>query len=153
MKEIKLWSLEKDDGGRLLVSQVESMEQTDTEQQLEEIIAGNPGLLMSGLILVGRQTPTPGGPLDLLGVDEDGNLVVFELKRGKLSREAVAQVIDYASYLSSLDAESLGRHISERSGEGGIDKIEDFLNWYQEKFPNSSPEDYTGNPRMMLVGL
>ena len=58
-------------------------------------------MLMPGLKLVGRQTPTEGGPLDLLGVDEDGRLVVFELKREMLSREAVAQVIDYASYLDS----------------------------------------------------
>jgi DNA-binding HxlR family transcriptional regulator len=144
--------LRKNDEGRLIVSHVEPMKQVETEQQLEEIIVENPHFLMPGLKLVGRQTPTPGGPLDLLGVDEDGNLVVFELKRGKLSREAVAQVLDYASFLYDLDVERLCKHISERSGTGGIDKIEDFENWYQENFP-TNPEGYTGNPRLVLVGL
>ena len=60
---------------------------------------------MEGLTLVGRQTPTEGGPLDLLGVDADGRLVVFELKRGTLSRDAVAQVVDYASYLNAMESD------------------------------------------------
>ena len=47
------------------------------------------------------------GPLDLLGIDQDGDLIVFELKRGTLTREAVAQIIDYASYLDSLKRETL----------------------------------------------
>lgn len=152
MQEIKLWSLEKNDDGRLTVSSMETMGHTETEHQLEEIIVENSELLMPGLKLVGRQTPAAGGALDLLGVDEDGNMVVFELKRGRLSREAVAQVVDYASYLSSLEAETLSRHISERSGKGGTDKIEDFESWHQENFPNN-PEGYTGSPRMVLVGL
>ena len=56
---------------------------------------------MEPLTLVGRQTPTEGGPLDLLGVDGDGKLVVFELKRGTLLRDAVAQILDYASPIST----------------------------------------------------
>ena len=64
-------------------------------------------MLMPDLTLVGRQTPAGGGALDLLGVDEDGRLVVFELKRGTLTRDAVAQVIDYCSYLESLDVDTL----------------------------------------------
>ena len=40
-------------------------------------------------------------------------LVVFELKRGALTREAVAQVIDYASYLDGMDLDDLANHISQ----------------------------------------
>ena len=61
-------------------------------------------MLERGLRLVGRQTlMTGGGYLDLLAVDGNGRLVVFELKRGFLSRDAVAQVIDYASDLNAMD--------------------------------------------------
>ena len=38
----------------------------------------------------------------MLGIDEYGRLVVFELKRGTLVREAVAQIIDYASDLANM---------------------------------------------------
>lgn len=100
---------------------------------------------------MGRQTETPGGPLDLLGVDSDGNLVVFELKRGSLTREAVAQIIDYASYLSDLVPEELSKHISERSGKLGIDKIDDYRSWYQEQFARDLPT--VQKIKMFLVGL
>ena len=62
----------------------------------------------------------------MLGVDTDGRLVVFELKRGTLNRDAVAQVIDYASSLDAMSLDRLGRHIEQRSGNLGIDKIDDF---------------------------
>ena len=103
------------------------------------------------MTLVGRQTPTEGGPLDLLGVDSDGRLVVFELKRGTLSRDAVAQIIDYASYLDSLDLDALADRISERSGTRDIDKIENFQEWYNSE---GFGELESLKPlRMFLVGL
>lgn len=152
MQEIRLWILDKNAKGNLTAVAMHTMTRAATEDQLEELLISSPDILMPGLRLVGRQTPTEGGPLDLLGIDEDGRLVVFELKRGTLSREAVAQVVDYASYLSSMTPESLAQHISERSGIGGIEKIEDFENWYQEAFPNSA-RGYSVPPRMVLVGL
>ena len=97
MDEVKIWSVDGDSN----VEPLARKGQTDTESLLEETLVRNPDLLIPGLRLVGRQTPTAGGPLDLLGVDEDGRLVVFELKRGTLSRDAVAQIIDYASDLDS----------------------------------------------------
>ena len=125
MEDIKLWEL---DGTQ--ATPLGSNNQLESEQGLEDTLVENPNLLMEGLTLVGRQTPTEGGPLDLLGVDGDGRLVVFELKRGTLSRDAVAQIVDYASYLDDLDLDTLAAHISERSGMDGIDKIEDLREWY-----------------------
>lgn len=151
MKEIRLWQVSLDKDNHPSVAQLEGVNQTETEELLEETIVCCPDLLMEGLKLVGRQTDTPGGPLDLLGVDSDGRLVVFELKRGTLTRDAVAQIIDYGSYLSELDPEELSKHISERSGKLGIEKIEDFLGWYQEQFARSLSG--AQRPRLVLVGL
>jgi len=151
MKEIKLWEVAIEEGGEVRASPVENVQKTETEELLEEVIVRCPQLLMADLKLVGRQTETPGGPLDLLGVDGDGRLVIFELKRGNLTREAVAQVIDYASYLAELDPEELSRHISARSGNLGIEKIDDFLSWYQEQFATSLSDPQ--KPRAVLVGL
>ena len=129
MEDIKLWEL---DGSQ--ATPLSSNIQLESEQLLEDTLVANPNLLLDGLKLVGRQMPTEGGPLDLLGVDGDGRLVVFELKRGTLSRDAVAQVIDYASDLDDMDLGALADHISERSGVGGIDEIEDFQEWYGQDF-------------------
>ena len=145
MIDVKLWSLTKDSNDKITPSELDSLIQTETEQQLEDLIVENPNLLMDGLKLVGRQTPTSTGALDLLGVDKDGYLIVFELKRGKLPREAVTQVIDYASYLADLDRESLCQHITDRSGSYGIEKIDEFepelkeiLNTVYETWENRS---------------
>ena len=130
MEEVKIWAI----GDSYAATPLESKTQVETEALLEETLVRNPELLIPGLRLVGRQTPMEGGALDLLGVDTDGRLVVFELKRGTLSRDAVAQVIDYASYLDAMELAELAEYISERSGEHGIDSIEDFQDWYGQDF-------------------
>lgn len=147
MEEVKIWAIEGSG-----VVEVERAEKTETEKTLEDTLVANPGLLMEGLALVGRQTPTHGGPLDLLGVDEDGKLVVFELKRGTLSRDAVAQVIDYTSDLTAMGLDGLTRHISTRSGQHGIQKIDDLDEWFSNQFPDRDLASLLP-PRMVLVGL
>ena len=89
---------------------------------------------MPGLKLIGRQTPTAGGPLDLLGVDRYGRLSLFELKRGTLTRDAVAQVIDYAADLEAMDLTELAGLLTKESGDRGIDELEDFEEWYGQRF-------------------
>ena len=127
MNEVKMWTIEGSQA-----SPVPSISEMDSEQQLEEILVNNPELLMPGLTLVGRQMKIEGGKLDLLGVASDGRLVVFELKRGKPSRDAIAQIIDYASSLEDMDLAT--------------------EEWYTE---NTEAEDLESlRPlRMFLVGL
>ncbi len=150
MKAIKLWQVNRSADGRTAV-EIQTTHQTETEQLLEDLLTECPDLLMAELTLIGRQTETANGPLDLLGLDADGNLVVFELKRGQLTREAVAQVIDYGSYLAELDPDELAEHIEKQSGKLGIDEITDFREKYQELF--SRDLDTMGKPRLVLVGL
>jgi len=151
VEEIRLWAMCKS-GDRPTVKPVESIKELDYEQSLEDVLTEHPDLLFVGLNLVGRQTPTSTGWLDLLGVDEDGRLVVFELKRGTLARDAVAQIIDYASYLNNLDEKALSHHIAERSGKDGIEDIADFQGWYEQTYPGKSINAALP-PRMVLVGL
>ena len=146
MEEIKIWAIEDPSE----VVPLTPKGQVDTEALLEETLVKNPQLLIPGLRLVGRQTPTAGGALDLLGVDEDGKLVVFELKRGTLSRDAVAQIIDYTSDLEAMDLEALASHISDKSGEQGIEEIDDFQEWYGREFGGL---EGLRPLRMFLVGL
>ena len=85
-------------------------------------------------------------------MDSDGRLVLFELKRDRLSRDAVAQIIDYASDLASMGVDALAERIAEQSGAGGIDKIEDFTDWHAENFDVDNLETLLPL-RMFLVGL
>ena len=148
MEETKIWAVEGTSATPL-----NATNQMETEGLLERILTANPVMLEEGLELVGRQTSTAGGPLDPLGVDSEGRLVVFELKRGTLNREAVAQVIDYASSLDAMDFDRLCRHIEEQSGTLGIQEIDDFDGWYSEIYSSKNPEEALKPPRMVLVGL
>jgi hypothetical protein len=152
MEEIKLWKIVSENAGKPKAAPVGKVAQTKTELLLEDVLTAAPDLLEPDLSLVGRQTETPSGPLDLLGVDEDGRLVVFELKRGNLTRDAVAQAIDYGSYLNGLGAEELCSLINKSPGNGGIERIDDFDQWYRSNFPGRPLMDI-GAPRIVLVGL
>jgi hypothetical protein len=85
-----------------------------TESQLEGWIAADPQVIADGVMIIDRQRDIPGvGRLDLLGIDEDGTLVIIELKRDRAPREAVAQALDYASWLDSADGVEIRRNANE----------------------------------------
>jgi hypothetical protein len=152
MKRIQLWSVDQLESGAPRALNLDEMASTETEQRLEELLVASPDLLVEGLNIVGRQLPTDAGFPDLLGVDQDGRLVVLELKRGTLTRDAVAQVLDYGSDLGEREVEELARLIEEHSGQAGVAEIEDFLDWHSREYPNDS-EALKQTPRMILVGL
>ena len=146
--ELKIWATD----GSGEATPLETAHQMESELLLEDTLVNYPDMLMPGLTLVGRQNRTEGGPLDLLGVDQDGRLALFELKRGSLNRDAVAQIVDYGSWLESMEVESLAQHIASYSGSRCIDKIEDFAGWYDERW--TGQELSTLLPiRLFLVGL
>ena len=131
---------------------LEKAARADAEAMLEDIFVETPAMLMPGLKLVGRQLPTANGYLDLLGVDSEGRLVVFELKRGTLTRDAVAQALDYASWLDLLEDAELWKRIAENSGRRGIVEIKNFEEWFNKNDNWSSPESLRP-VKVVLVGL
>ena len=143
--DIGIWEIDRESRAGTKLGLAERVE---TEDMLEAVLVENPGMLMRGLTLVGRQVPVETGYADLLGIDEDGRLVVFELKRKKLTRSAVAQILDYCTYLEALPDSDIATLISERSGTHGINKILDFEEWY-----GSQGGDAIKPVRMVLVGL
>jgi len=152
MKRIQLWTVADGTDGQVRAVGLEEIASTQTEERLEELLVASPELLLDGISLIGRQLPGEAGSLDLLGIDQDGRLVLLELKRGTLTRDAVAQILDYVSELSATEPDQLARLIEEHSGRRGIEKIDDFADWYGREFPNSDgPLDQ--RPRMILVGL
>ena len=153
MKRVNLWSVRKKDAdGSWTAEDVPSVDNTETEGLFESLLVDSPRLLMDGLSLIGRQFPTEGGPLDLLGVDQNGRLVVFELKKGNLTREAVAQVLDYASDLATMDTDHFAKLIEDSSGKHEVENIPDFVDWYSQTFPNRNSY-LEETPRIVLVGL
>jgi hypothetical protein len=78
------------------------------EKDLEAWIARDPALVDRGLVVVAQQLHLgAAGRLDLLCVDQQGRLVVVEIKRATLIRDTIAQAIDYASVVSAWSSEEV----------------------------------------------
>ena len=143
--DIGIWEIDR---ASRAATKLDLAKRVETEEMLEAVLVANPNMLMRGLTLVGRQIPVETGYVDLLGIDEDGRLVVFELKRDRLTRDVVAQILDYCTYLETLSDSELATLMAERSGKDGIKKIADFWEWY-----GNQPGDSVRPVRMVLVGL
>lgn len=94
---MSLWRLH-DDGEAVVIDE----KPLDSEHQIESAIESDPTLLGIDVLIIGRQTQTPSGPLDLLALDGDARLVVIENKRNRTPREVLAQTIDYAAWVADL---------------------------------------------------
>jgi len=117
-------------------------------EDLEKWILTEPTILGDDIIVIGSQVPTRSGPLDLLGIDFEGNTVIVELKRDMIPREAVAQAIDYASDVASWDIPRL----SEACQALHDQPLEEFLG---EHLPDDVPLDaltLNQSQRLLVVG-
>lgn len=144
--EIKTWQIID---GKLRSVQANLAEEGRTERyDLEEWIASNPTIIGTELSIIGRQVMTKSGPLDLLGIDRSGNLVIIELKRDRLPREALAQAIDYASDVAIWNIDKISEVCTKYIGKG----LEDYVN---ESFPGVDLEalNINGSQRIILVGF
>ncbi len=115
---------------------------------LETWVASNPAIVSADITFVGRQVITKSGPLDLLGIDNHGNVVIVELKRDMLPREALAQAIDYASDIAEWSVERLSEICTQYTGKN----LEEHL---VQSFPDIDLENININEsqRIFLVGF
>lgn len=103
--ELKLWRIAND--GMVPVEDT-AFASSYIEQQLENWIAKDPAILGDDLLVIDRQRVIDGvGRLDLLCIDGAGTLVIVELKRDSTPREAIAQALDYASWLNGASEEDI----------------------------------------------
>ena len=69
------------------------------ERDVENYLEKKSALLGKSLKLIRRQFDTPVGRIDLLFEGENGEIIIVELKLGKIGREAVAQLRRYMNWL------------------------------------------------------
>ena len=126
----------------------------DTEGHLEELLAREISLLESGLLLIGRQLGTPSGRLDLLCVEQSGCIVVVELKRDRIPREAVAQAVDYASQISAMDVDEFKEFVENgvKRGKEGYPQFDDLFDFIQGWEPEFDVSSLNENQRIVLAG-
>ncbi len=144
--EIKTWQIK--DG--VLQEIKTTLEQKDRKEKdhLEKWIKTCPDILGEDILIIGEQVTTRSGPLDFLGIDNSGNIVVIELKRDRLPRECVTQAIDYASDVATWDIDKLSEICMQYNGQA----LYDFLS---ENLMGVEIDDLIINKaqRLLLVGF
>jgi hypothetical protein len=138
--EIKVWQIINETLEPIETSMVEEKR---LEKHLENWIKTHPEILGENIIIIGEQVSTSGGVIDFLGIDkETGDLIIIELKRDRLGRDALAQAIDYASEVASWTEEDINERIDK--------KLELIIENLNLEDPNINLNQ---NQRILLVGF
>jgi hypothetical protein len=138
--EIKVWQIINETLEPIETSMVEEKR---LEKHLENWIKTHPEILGENIIIIGEQVSTSGGVIDFLGIDkETGDLIIIELKRDRLGRDALAQAIDYASEVASWTEDDINERIDR--------KLELIIENLNLEDPNIN---LNKNQRILLVGF
>ncbi|RBO79595.1 endonuclease NucS domain-containing protein [Marinomonas aquiplantarum] len=121
------------------------------EKELEELIAQDITILNEEWLLIGRQVLTDYGKyIDLLAIDREGALIIIELKKHKTSREVVAQVIDYASWVETLSSDKISSIYADFVKKYGDSSLS-FDTVFKAKFGDSLVEEELNKKHQMVV--
>jgi hypothetical protein len=144
------------DQGPVQVAQTDLKQEHLLEQNLEDWVEANHALLGEQLLIVGRQVliPDVNDRIDLLALDPQGNAVIIELKRGKLSDPVDMQALRYASYVSKWTFEDFERQARIYSGKVG-DAEFNFNDEYESFCADAGTDevpDINSDQRIIIVG-
>jgi len=102
MERTKIWKVDDDKLEEITSSDL------DLEERIHIWIEKDLSIILPNALLIGSKVTTDHGKeLDLLAIDENGDLVIIELKRGLTPRDVTAQTLDYASWAATLSIDDL----------------------------------------------
>lgn len=120
----------------------ESVEQVPTsgiasEERLEDILEARIDILgLGNLFQIGRQVITDFGKrIDLLAIDDQGDLHVIELKKDRTPREVVAQALEYGFWVQSLSFEAIRKLYATHHEDEDFDSA--FTNHFEAEIPEA----------------
>jgi hypothetical protein len=118
-----------------------------SEERLEDILETRIDVLGLGdLFLIGRQVITDFGKrVDLLAIDEQGDLFVIELKKDRTPREVVAQSFEYGFWVQGLSFSAIrGLYAKHHDGD-------DFDSAFTSHFETEIPEALNTSHQLVVV--
>ena len=68
-----------------------------------------------------------GGPIDLLCINAEGDLVIVELKKDRTPRQVTAQALDYASWVDGLSKDEVAEIGDAYLSDGLEDDVHEAL--------------------------
>ena len=118
----------------------------NSEEMLEDWLADDISMVSEDLLVIGRQVSSDlGGVLDLLAIDQNGDLAVLELKRHLTPRDVVAQALHYAAWVRTLTWEDIEQIASDFYDGASLAKK------FSDQFGESLPENINTAHQIYIV--
>lgn len=144
MQKVRLWEVINEKTLREVQSS-----QIAFEEQLEDWLAKDISVLDPSLFVIGRQVRTDfGGFIDILCLDNLGNSVVVELKKGQTPRETAAQALEYASWVKNLsydDITAIAEKYLKEIGSGSLKEA------FLQRFGVEVPDELNQEHRSLIL--
>lgn len=103
------------------------------------------------LLIIGRQVTTNlGSIIDLPGIDREGNAVVIELKRDRTPRDALAQALEYTSFVEELDTDQLEEILLHYVSDESLNLASYHRNYFE--LASDEAVSFNKDQRIVLVG-
>ena len=119
------------------------------ENIIDDFIESHPEIIEPDLKIIGRQVETDTGKfVDLMGIDKDANVVIIEDKKGRMPRDVVAQIIDYAVWAETRNSDQLNaiaKKNEKLEGHKTLEKM--FEDWAGDDAP-----DWNENQKLYVIG-
>ncbi|MDR0929122.1 MAG: DUF4268 domain-containing protein [Oscillospiraceae bacterium] len=121
---------------------------------LQEWIVSNPLVLKEPLLIIQKEFSgwdNTSERLDLLALDEQGNLVIIENKLDDSGKDVVWQALKYVSYCAALSKDDICKIYQQYLGDAGNaeEKIVEFFDCQSYEEAKINPAD--GDQRVILV--
>ncbi|MEH1934315.1 MAG: hypothetical protein V7L14_11455 [Nostoc sp.] len=144
-EDLKIWEVSAEDKLTEIIKN-----KLNLEARLEKWLERDISILSPDLLVIGRQVATDyDGIIDLLCLDNGGNVVIVELKRDQTSREVTAQALDYASWVKNISADEISRIAVSYFNYLG--KEETLEQAFQTKFDQVFPEIINSQHKILIV--
>lgn len=146
---MEVYQIESEDLFRLEERELSS------EKSLENYLIRSDGTEIGGVevLYVDQQgSPGEGGIFDIIGIDEQGDVVIIELKRGQSPRDIVAQALEYAASIRNEDYEQLASRYREFIEDDEASLREKHTEFFDRDDNPLSEREYNTDQRLLLVG-
>ena len=82
-----------------------------TEFEIHDFIEKHPEILGKNIFVVGREVKTvDGNYIDLLGLNQNGDTIIIEIKKDQTPRKVIGQILEYAEWISnSIGSDELNK--------------------------------------------
>lgn len=97
-------------------------------------------------------SPGEGGIFDIIGIDEQGDIVIIELKRGRSPRDIVAQALEYAASIRNEDYGQLEDRYRNFIEEDEASLQAKHTSYFEKESDPLSEREYNTDQRLLLVG-